>query len=115
VLIYVVDGSLEWGKTIERVLKAEGHRTKVFTDGLDAIEVMGEKRPDGVVCAVELVGPNAFSLINEMRSDAGMVDIPVVLLTDVPMGEVEAYGIQAVLNKHEMKPEMIVHEVKKWT
>lgn len=113
VLIYIIDGDLEWGKTVERALK--GYETRVFTDGLDAIEAMGERRPDGVVCAVELVGPNAFSLLNEMRSDAGMASIPMLLLTDVPIGEVSAYGVTAALSKYEMKPEMIAREVEKWT
>jgi len=113
-LIYVVDGDAEWGKLVAEALEGVAE-TEVFVDGMEAIAAMDEKVPNGVVCAVELVGPNGFSLLQEMRSYKELIDVPVLMLSDMELGDVKAYGVTAVLDRRKMDPRELVREVKKWT
>src|SRR5690606_24201387 len=77
----VVDGSITMRKVTGRVL--ERHNLEVLTakDGVDAIEKMAERIPDLMLLDIEMPRMDGYELAQNMRSDARMKDVPIIMIT----------------------------------
>ena len=106
-LIYIVDADKGFAEYVQTLLGGE-----VFLDGVTAVTAMNEKVPDVVVCAMQLVGPNAVAMLHEMRSDVATMNVPVVVLTDGELkADLRGYGVVRVLNKATMMPDDLIEAV----
>lgn len=116
-LVLIVEDD-EWlAQQHVRTLEAVGFLTDTSAHALDAIETIDAKRPDVLVLDVFLAGPNAFTLLHEIRSHTDLASIPVILCTNsadtIADEDLEAYGVRAVLDKTTMLPGDLVAAVKK--
>jgi chemosensory pili system protein ChpA (sensor histidine kinase/response regulator) len=72
-------------------------------DGVNALEVMAETRPDVVVTDLALPRMDGFELVRRMKADARLRDVPVIALSGFSGGEHEgrarAAGTSVVLSK----------------
>jgi len=100
-----------------RTLQAAGIRSDHAGHALAAIDAIDTTIPDVLVLDVMLAGPNAFTLLHELRSHADLSKIPVILCTasadQLPLEHVAAYGVRRVLDKTTMLPGDLVAAVKK--
>lgn len=100
-----------------RNLKAAGYHAEYVPHALAAIDAIDTRQPDAMILDVFLIGPNAFTLLHEMRSHTDLAQIPVILCTNsaemIADEDVEAYGVNQVLNKADMTPQDLVAAVKK--
>jgi two-component system response regulator MprA len=100
-----------------RTLSAAGIRADFVSHALAAIDSIDQNRPDALVLDVLLPGPNAFTLLHELRSHADLAGIPVVLCTNsadrIADEDIEAYGVKRVLDKAVMVPGDLVAAIKK--
>lgn len=116
-LVVIVEDD-EWlAQQHARTLEAAGFLTDTSSHALEAIETIDARRPDALVLDVFLAGPNAFTLLHEMRSHADLAGIPVILCTNsadsIANEDLEAYGVRAVLDKTTMLPGDLVAAIKK--
>lgn len=116
-LVVIVEDD-EWlAQQHARVLEAAGFLTDTSAHALEAIETIDARRPDALVLDVFLAGPNAFTLLHEMRSHSDLASIPVILCTNsadtIAEEDLEAYGVREVLDKTTMLPDDLVAAVKK--
>lgn len=116
-LILLVEDD-EWlAAQYARSLEAAGFLTDTSTNAIGAIETIDVKRPDALVLDVFLAGPNAFTLLHELRSHTDLASIPIILCTNaadtIATEDVEAYGVSAVLDKASMLPTDLVGAVRK--
>ena len=65
-----------------RNLQAAGYGAESVPHALAAIDAIDERQPDVMILDVFLIGPNAFTLLHEMRSHADLAQIPVILCTN---------------------------------
>jgi chemosensory pili system protein ChpA (sensor histidine kinase/response regulator) len=80
-LVLVVDDSLTVRRVTQRLLVREGYRVTLAKDGLDAIEKLAEERPAVVLSDIEMPRMDGFDLVRNMRADAYLRDLPVIMIT----------------------------------
>ncbi|MEI4194336.1 response regulator transcription factor [Roseovarius sp. E0-M6] len=63
------------------VLKRDGLNVRTHSNGVDAIEAVRRESPDLVILDVMLPGRSGYEILEELRDDAQIGDIPVLMLT----------------------------------
>ncbi len=79
--VMVVDDSITVRKVTSRLL--ERHNMEVVTarDGVDAVALLQEHRPDVMLLDIEMPRMDGFELARHMRSTEGLADIPIIMIT----------------------------------
>ena len=80
-LVMVVDDSLTVRRVTQRLLEREGYRVMLSKDGLDAIEQLANELPALVLSDIEMPHMDGFDLVRNMRADARLRDLPVIMIT----------------------------------
>ena len=80
-LVLVVDDSITVRRVTQRLLQREGFRVALATDGLQALESLQGERPAVVLSDIEMPRMDGFDLLRNIRADAGLRDLPVVMIT----------------------------------
>jgi chemosensory pili system protein ChpA (sensor histidine kinase/response regulator) len=80
-LVMVVDDSLTVRRVTQRLLLREGYRVVLAKDGLDALEHLAEELPQIVLSDIEMPRMDGFDLVRNMRSDARLRELPVIMIT----------------------------------
>ena len=79
--VMVVDDSLTVRKITGRLLEREGYRVITAKDGVDALEQLIDLKPDVVLTDIEMPRMDGFDLVRNIRADARLHDLPVVVIT----------------------------------
>jgi CheY-like chemotaxis protein len=108
----------EWlAEQYKRILSEAGIRTESVPHALAAIDSIDTHLPDVLVLDLLLAGPNAFTLLHELRSHTDLAAIPVILCTtsadQIAEEDITAYGVRQVLDKATMLPRDFVAAIKK--
>ena len=80
-LVMVVDDSLTVRRVTQRLLLREGYRVVLAKDGLDALEHLAEELPQIVLSDIEMPRMDGFDLVRNMRGDARLRELPVIMIT----------------------------------
>jgi len=80
-LVMVVDDSLTVRRVTQRLLVREGYRVVLAKDGLDALERLAENVPAIVLSDIEMPRMDGFDLVRNMRADARLRELPVIMIT----------------------------------
>ena len=80
-LVMVVDDSLTVRRVTQRLLLREGYRVVLAKDGLDALERLAEDVPAIVLSDIEMPRMDGFDLVRNMRADARLRELPVIMIT----------------------------------
>ena len=79
--ILVVDDSVSIRKVVSRLLQDQGWKVQTAKDGIDALEKLGEGRPDLIVLDIEMPRMNGYEFLGALKAQPSHADIPVVMLT----------------------------------
>lgn len=81
--ILVIDDDRSFALLVERILQTSGNLFKVSRayDGLQGLTAMRNQRPDLILLDLMMPGLDGFALLEQMRTEPDLVNIPVVLLT----------------------------------
>lgn len=77
----VVDDSVTMRKVTSRLLERQGYRVLMARDGVEALAMLNESRPDVVLLDVEMPRMDGFELINRIRHQSGLEDLPIIMIT----------------------------------
>lgn len=80
-MVLVVDDSLTVRRVTQRLLVREGYRVSLAKDGLDALERLAEEKPAIVLSDIEMPRMDGFDLVRNIRGDARLRDLPVIMIT----------------------------------
>jgi CheY-like chemotaxis protein len=115
------------------ILQRVGHRVLWAVDGEQGLEMARQSRPDLIVCDVVMPGMNGYQLVSALRQEAGLAEVPVIMLTTLteraqvrvgmtsgaddylakPLNAVELReAVTALLNRRKSRREEIVGEIK---
>lgn len=91
--------------------------TKIFSDGIAAMNALNDEIPDLILLDVLLSGPDGFTFLNELASYSDTVNIPVVIISSLNLGDKDLsdYGVVGALNKDKMLPQEIKKYVERFT
>jgi chemosensory pili system protein ChpA (sensor histidine kinase/response regulator) len=79
--IMVVDDSVSIRQVVARLMEDQGWVAKTAKDGMDAMEMLRESRPDLIVLDIEMPRMNGFELLGALKLQPGYNGIPVIMLT----------------------------------
>jgi chemotaxis protein histidine kinase CheA len=79
--VLVVDDSRLAREAAARLLGAAGYQAVAAEDGWDAWEMLGERRFDAVVTALEMPRLDGFQLITRIRHESTLRGLPIVVLS----------------------------------
>jgi len=110
-LVLVVDDSLTVRRVTQRLLVREGYRVALAKDGLDALERLAEERPCVLLSDIEMPRMDGFDLVRNVRADARLAGLPVVMITSRIAQKHRDYaaelGVQHYLGKPFSEEELL--------
>jgi len=80
-LVLVVDDSLTVRRITQRLLEREGYRVTVAKDGLDGLDKLAIEVPAVLLTDIEMPRMDGFDLVRNLRADARLAHLPVVMIT----------------------------------
>ncbi len=80
-LVLVVDDSITVRRVTQRLLKREGYRVALASDGLQALEQLQLEKPAVVLADIEMPRMDGFDLVRNIRADDHLKDLPVIMIT----------------------------------
>jgi chemosensory pili system protein ChpA (sensor histidine kinase/response regulator) len=80
-LVLVVDDSITVRRVTQRLLKREGFRVALASDGLHALELLQVEKPSVVLTDIEMPRMDGFDLVRNIRGDARLRQLPIIMIT----------------------------------
>lgn len=102
--IVVVDDSYAELQVIETHLKAAHHTVVSFPNSDTLEEKLAVEKPDVVVLDVVMPGRNGFQACRDLKNDARLKNIPVILCTSKGQESDKFWGQQQGATGHVTKP-----------
>ncbi len=110
-LVLVVDDSITVRRVTQRLLKREGYRVALATDGEQALERLHEEMPVVVLCDIEMPRMDGFEFVRHLRSEPRWMDLPVVMITsrlaDKHREHAQSMGVDHYLGKPYSEEELL--------
>ena len=103
-LAMVVDDSITVRRVTERFLQRNGMRVVTAKDGLDAIGVMSDHKPDIILLDIEMPRMDGYEFASHVRNDARVADVPIIMVTSRVGDKHRARAIELGVNDYLGKP-----------
>jgi len=101
--VLVIDDESTVGLVLRLALDAKGHHTVVAEDGRSGIELAFTEHPDAIVLDLMMPRVNGYDVLDALRGDEEMDDVPVIVLTAVTLSRERdrclSGGADAVITK----------------
>ena len=102
--VMVVDDSLTVRKITSRLLMREGYQVILAKDGVDALEQLVDATPDVILSDIEMPRMDGFDLVRNIRADARLRSLPVVMITSRTADKHRNYALEIGANHYLGKP-----------
>ena len=103
-LVLVVDDSITVRRVTQRLLKREGFRVALASDGMQALEVLQLEKPSVVLTDIEMPRMDGFDLVRNIRADAKLKDLPIIMITSRIAEKHRDYARELKVNNYLGKP-----------
>jgi chemosensory pili system protein ChpA (sensor histidine kinase/response regulator) len=103
-LALVVDDSITVRRVTERFLQRSGLRVATAKDGLDAISVMQDHKPDVILLDIEMPRMDGYEFASHVRNDARVANVPIIMITSRVGDKHRARAIELGVNDYLGKP-----------
>ncbi len=115
--IMIVEDDNFLAEIYQKKFELEGFKVSVASNGEKALVDIKKKMPDLVLLDVLLPKLDGFSVLEKLKADAAVKDIPVILLTNLGQQDDVQRGLDRgaadYLIKTHFKPSEVVDKVKK--
>jgi len=99
--VLIVDDDVKLVKLLQTYFKKEGYLTYSANDGLDALQVVRERKPDIIVLDLMLPGLDGLTVCRRIRKDN---DIPIIMLTARDEESDRLVGLEIGADDYVTKP-----------
>jgi len=114
-IVWVEDDNF-LGGLISKKLHSEGYDVAYVSSGEDALAKIEEKRPALILSDIMLPGMDGFELLQKVKSEDGLKDIPVILFSNLSQEEDINKGLEmgatSFLVKSNVVPDQIINKIK---
>ncbi|MGH8119659.1 MAG: hybrid sensor histidine kinase/response regulator, partial [Gammaproteobacteria bacterium] len=100
----VVDDSLSARRSLEQFMQDAGYTVRTARDGLEAFDMIKTHKPDILLSDLEMPRMNGVELINHVRADVALADIPVIMITSRAAEKHRQEALDAGVNVYLTKP-----------
>jgi len=91
-------------RVTERFLQRHGMRVLTAKDGLDAISVMQDTKPDVILLDIEMPRMDGYEFASHVRNDERYSDVPIIMITSRVGDKHRARAIELGVNDYLGKP-----------
>ncbi|MGH8279518.1 MAG: Hpt domain-containing protein [Gammaproteobacteria bacterium] len=107
----VVDDSITVRRVTQRLLERAGMRVLTAKDGVDALALLQENRPDVMLLDIEMPRMDGYEVAQYLRNDARFRELPIIMITS-RAGEkhrrrAEELGVNRYLGKPFQEAELL--------
>ena len=102
--VLVVDDSLSVRKVVEKALEGRGLQVLAAASGAEAIQMIDRDRPDVVICDVILPDKDGYQICQYVRTHPLIGATPVLLISGIDNGTVQARAAEVRSNEVMFKP-----------
>ena len=101
--VLIIDDDRGFVQLVERMLQATdpGFRPRRAYAGLEGLEAMRQARPEVVLLDLIMPGMDGFQVLDEMRQDPAINEVPVVLLTATSPKEARLAESQIIIGRSD--------------
>ena len=103
-LALVVDDSITVRRVTERFLQRHGMRALTAKDGLDAISVLRDNKPDIILLDIEMPRMDGYEFASHIRNDDRFAEVPIIMITSRVGDKHRARAIELGVNDYLGKP-----------
>lgn len=92
--ILFIEDERHFQEMLDVVFKAEGFETFSAYNGVDGVRMAEEERPDIILSDLVLPKKDGFNVINELKNNPNISNIPIIILTNLE----ESQNIEKVIS-----------------
>jgi chemosensory pili system protein ChpA (sensor histidine kinase/response regulator) len=100
----VVDDSFSVRRVTVRFLQRNGVRVVTAKDGIDAISVLSDHKPDVILLDIEMPRMDGYEFASHVRNDPRVADVPIIMITSRVGDKHRARAIELGVNDYIGKP-----------
>jgi PAS domain S-box-containing protein len=102
--IIVADDNADLRAYIARLLEEQGYEVQALAGGEQALAAVRTKKPELLITDVMMPGLDGFGLLEAVRGDPGLRDLPVIFLSARAGEEAKVEGLDAGADDYLVKP-----------
>ncbi len=102
--VMVVDDSVTVRKVTSRLLERQGMDVLVAKDGIEAVALLQERRPDIMLLDIEMPRMDGFEVARQVRHDERLGSLPIVMISSRTGDKHKEHASQLGVNKFLGKP-----------
>jgi two-component system OmpR family response regulator len=102
--VLVADDNSDLAESVAMLLRFEGHEVRIAHDGLSALELAEEFKPDAALLDIGLPGLNGYELARKLRSHSSGQKLLLIAVTGYGRFEDRARSKNAGFDCHLVKP-----------
>jgi chemosensory pili system protein ChpA (sensor histidine kinase/response regulator) len=103
-LALVVDDSITMRRVTQRLLERNSFRVVTAKDGLEAIGVLQDNRPDIILLDIEMPRMDGYEFAKHVRNNPDTAGVPIVMITSRVSDKHKARAIEVGVNDYLGKP-----------
>jgi chemosensory pili system protein ChpA (sensor histidine kinase/response regulator) len=103
-LAMVVDDSITVRRVMERFLDRNGMRVVTAKDGIDAISVLQDEKPNIILLDIEMPNMDGYEFATHVRNDERVSDVPIIMITSRVGDKHRARAIEIGVDDYLGKP-----------
>ncbi len=116
VKILIVEDDILTFTMYQKAFSLEGFESEVATNGKIGLEKLKTYKPDVILLDIKMPIMNGVEMLQILKSDPKMKDIPVVIMTNISDYDVDSevftQGVNLTINKSETDPEEVITWIK---
>jgi len=102
--VVLADDNGDMRAYVQRLLEEDGYRVTAVADGAAALRALEERRPDLLLADVMMPELDGFELLEAVRTNPALADIPVVLVSARAGRESKIAGLESGADDYLVKP-----------
>ena len=109
--LLVADDSFTTRELIRSILQSAGYHVTTAVDGFDALDKLRSDTYDLVVSDIEMPRVDGFQLTSKIRTDLGLADLPVIIITSLASETHRRRGLEAGAQAYIVKSQFNQHSL----
>ena len=102
--VMVVDDSITVRQVTQRLLNRSGIEVFTAKDGVEALALLKNRRPDLMLLDIEMPRMDGFELAATIRKDDELKDLPIIMITSRTGKKHSDHAAQLGVNRYLCKP-----------
>lgn len=103
--VLIIDDSLPWRISTERMLSGGGYEVITAQDGQEGLDLVFRERPDLILLDVVLPDMDGFAICERIRSTPEISSTPIIMLSGIQMeSDNQAAGLETGADEYIVKP-----------